>query len=82
MYIPEALCHGGCGVIPWVSMGQVNLKHLLWQMREQQSALSDVTLLRQEVPLRVSFPQLICSFRFISFRMFKGLIDEIENFRS
>ena len=56
------LCGMGPSVILWVSMGQVNLKHLLWQLREQQSALSDVTLLRQEVPDAVSFPQLICTF--------------------
>ena len=32
------------------SSGKVNLKHLLWQLREQQSALSAVTELRQEAP--------------------------------
>ena len=37
-------------------MGQVNLKHLLWQLREQHVALAEVTSLRQEVlSLKLSY---------------------------
>jgi len=70
MYIREALWHGACD-----TMGQVNLKHLLWQLREQQSALSDVTLLRQEVdaPCQLSTAHL-SSFRFT---FSKDEIDEL-----
>jgi len=39
-----------------ISDEEVNLKHLLWQLREQQSALSAVTELRQEVlSLKLSY---------------------------
>ncbi|CAK9081196.1 unnamed protein product, partial [Durusdinium trenchii] len=39
-----------------ISDDEVNIKHLVWQLREQQTALSDVAALRQEVlPLKLAY---------------------------